>query len=280
MTQETVRALSDADLSQVVAWAPAETKARAENLARFFDALEINTSFYGPPRPSSSAKWVDATSHNPNFRFTAKLYRAFTHERNATAKDEQLFKEGMEPIAAAGRLGAILLQFPISFKNTPDELAYLLRLCGRFREYPLVMEVRHSSWDDAAVLDMLAEREIGVCNIDQPLLGRALRPAAHWTGPVGYVRLHGRNYRAWFAENKTVNERYDYLYSVAELEPWIERIREIGKRTEDTYAMSNNHHLGKAVVNGLELTAILKGKPITAPETLVSEYPELKEYGA
>ena len=247
-------------------------------LAQYFDALEINTSFYGPPRPSSSAKWTEAVSHNPNFRFTAKLYRGFTHERNASPKDEKLFKEGVEPIATADRLGAILLQFPISFKNTPEELAYLLRLCDRFREYPLVVEVRHASWDNAAVLDLLAEREIGVCNIDQPLLGRALKPAAHGTGPIGYVRLHGRNYRTWFAENKTVNERYDYLYSVGELEPWIERIKAIGQKTKDTYAMSNNHHIGKAVANSLEMTAILKEKPVAAPKSLIDNYPEMKAF--
>src|SRR5580658_9207332 len=89
-------------------------------LAEVFDTLEINTSFYGPPRPKSASAWVAAIAHNPNFKFTAKLYRAFTHQRNATPEDERLFKEGMEPIAAQDRLGALLMQFPVSFHQTPE----------------------------------------------------------------------------------------------------------------------------------------------------------------
>lgn len=118
-------------------------------LAQFFDTLEINTSFYGPPRAKSASAWVNAVAHNPNFKFTAKMYRAFTHERNATAEDERLFKEGMEPIASQDRLGAVLLQFPLSFRNTVENIDYISRLHARFREYSPVLEVRHQSWDES-----------------------------------------------------------------------------------------------------------------------------------
>lgn len=164
-------------------------------LAEVFDTLEINTSFYGPPRPKSATAWVDAIAHNPNFKFTAKLYRAFTHQRNATQEDERLFKNGMEPIAAKDRLGALLVQFPISFHHAPENLDYVARLQARFHEYPLVLEVRHRSWDDERVLSALSEMGIGVCNIDQPLIGKGLKPSSYVTSDVGYVRLHGRNYK-------------------------------------------------------------------------------------
>jgi uncharacterized protein YecE (DUF72 family) len=112
------------------------------------------------------------------FRFTAKLWRGFTHERNATAEDEKLVKDGMAPLAEADRLGAILMQFPISFQNTPDNRQYVAQLQRKFGEYPLVIEVRHRSWADESVLDFLSELGIGFCNIDQPLLGKALKPSA------------------------------------------------------------------------------------------------------
>lgn len=249
-------------------------------LAQYFDTLEINTSFYGPPQPKSAARWVSSIAHNPNFRFTAKLYRAFTHERNASPEDERLVKEGMEPIAASNRLGALLLQFPISFKYTPENLEYVSRLQARFHDYALVLEVRHRSWDDEKVLDAVSELGIGMCNIDQPLIGRGLKPAAHVTSRVGYVRLHGRNYGNWFAENRSVAERYDYLYSIRELEPWAARVKAIAKHTEETYAVTNNHHVGKAVANAVELLALATNKPLKIAPEWMQHYPELKQLHA
>ncbi len=121
-------------------------------LADYFDTVEINTSFYGPPKPNTTKDWLDQVSANREFRFTAKLYRAFTHERNATQQDENDFKSGMDVLAGADRLGAVLLQFPWSFKNTDESRGYLLGLFERFRKYPLVLEVRHGSWNTEAVL--------------------------------------------------------------------------------------------------------------------------------
>jgi uncharacterized protein YecE (DUF72 family) len=153
--------------------------------------------------------WVKHVAGNPKFRFTAKLWRGFTHERNATGEDERAFKEGLGPLLDAERLGALLLQFPISFKNTPETRAYLLQLQGRFSEYPLVLEVRHASWNDPLTVETLADLGIGFCNIDQPRLGASIRATSEATSEIGYVRLHGRNYKNWFAENGEPHERYD-----------------------------------------------------------------------
>ncbi len=247
-------------------------------MSRFVDAIEINTSYYGPPRASSAKNWVASIAANSNFRFTAKLYHSFTHERRPEANDERDFKDGIASIVDAGRFGALLLQFPWSFKNDPDSRRYLIDLCKRFREYPLVLEVRHASWTRPEILDLLEELGVGLCNIDQPLFKKSVKPAAQTTSPVGYVRLHGRNYKSWFDEKANVRERYDYLYPVSELEPWVDRMREISAKAEETYAMSNNHNLGKAVVNALEITSILKGEPVAAPATLLDHYPELKPF--
>ena len=251
---------------------------QVEFLAKLFDTIEINTSFYGPPSPHMTLRWPEQVKANPRFRFTAKLWRGFTHERNATAEDEKLVKDGMAPLAEADRLGAILMQFPISFQNTPDNRQYVAQLQRKFGEYPLVIEVRHRSWADELVLDFLSELGIGFCNIDQPLLGKALKPSAERTSPVGYVRLHGRNYQNWFAENKRSSDRYDYLYSTRELEPWADRVRSISeKRRESVYVVTNNHFEGKAAVNALQLAALLTDRPVDLPEHLLARYPQLRD---
>lgn len=247
-------------------------------LAQYFDTIEINVTFYRPLAPKTASAWLKQVDQNPNFRFAAKLGRNFTHERTATSADEKEFKDGLTPLFEAARLGALLLQFPWSFRNSPENREYVARLCARFEEYPLVLEVRHASWDEPGVLDVLEQLDFGLCNIDQPLFKRSVKPSALATSSVGYVRLHGRNYEAWFRENKHVGERYDYLYSPSELAPWIDRIKTVEHMAKDTYVVTNNHYLGKAVVNAVEISAILKGKPIPGPELLVERYPELKDF--
>ena len=247
-------------------------------LAQYFDTIEINSSFYGPPHPHAASGWAWRVADNPRFKFTAKLYKAFTHERNATPQDERDFKNGIDPLVTADRFGALLLQFPWSFRFDNENRLYLLDLQRRFGEYPLVLEVRHASWAQPEVLEMLAEFGVGLANIDQPLFHRSIKPGAHVTAPTGYVRLHGRNYQHWFSPTANVRERYDYLYSVKELEPWVDRIKTVATQANDTYAVTNNHNLGKAVVNALEIRSILKGESVNAPESLLERYPELREF--
>jgi uncharacterized protein YecE (DUF72 family) len=247
-------------------------------LARYFDTIEINTTFYGAPRPESAKHWSQSVVENPQFRFTAKLLKAFTHERKATAKDEREFKDGIAPLVEVGRFGALLLQFPWSFRYELENKAYFLNLQRRFREFPLVLEVRHASWAQSEVLDLLAELDVGLCNIDQPLFHRSIKPGAEVTSDLGYVRLHGRNYQTWFSKTALSHERYDYLYSVAELEPWIDRIRAVAKKTTDMYAISNNHHVGKAIHNGLEIASLLSGQRVAVPPSMLAHYPALQQF--
>ncbi|HET6670369.1 MAG TPA: DUF72 domain-containing protein [Pyrinomonadaceae bacterium] len=247
-------------------------------LARFFDTIEINSSFYRPPAPATTKAWATRVADNAGFTFTAKLHRVFTHERGkATAADDKAFREGMNPLAESGKLGAILIQFPWSFKNTDEERAYLARLLAQFREYPLVLEVRHASWNTPGIYEELEEKGVGICNIDQPVFAKSIKPAALTTSGIGYVRLHGRNYGNWFREQAPRDDRYNYLYSLEELDPWITRIREVAKQTKESYVITNNHFLGKAVVNALEIKSILDGNKVPAPLPLFDKYPELAE---
>jgi len=249
-----------------------------EYLARYFNTIEINSSFYRPPAPPTTKAWAQRVEANKEFTFTAKLHRLFTHERGkAGAADEKEFHEGMAPLVKAGKLGALLLQFPWSFKNTVEDRIYLAELLEKFGEYPLVLEVRHSAWNTPAMSEWLQERGVGICNIDQPVFSKSIRPAALTTSPVGYIRLHGRNYQNWFREKAPRDERYNYLYSFDELDPWLKRIKEVAEQTRETYVITNNHFRGQAVVNAIEIEAALKEQRVPAPEPLFGVYPRLKE---
>jgi uncharacterized protein YecE (DUF72 family) len=249
----------------------------AAYLAEFFDTIEINTSFYQPLRPDFATHWIDLVSANPRFVFTAKLWQKFTHDPSATAADERAVRAGFDVLRAAGKLGAILLQFPFSFHRTRETTAYLSAVLLRFRDYPLVVEVRHDTWNSPETLSLLREHGAGFCNIDQPIIGRSLAPSAQATSPIGYVRLHGRRYDTWFSDDTAIpaHERYNYLYSTEELAPWITRVRKVSEHARDTFVVTNNHFQGKAVVNALQLIHILKGAKVKVPEPLRQHYPEL-----
>jgi uncharacterized protein YecE (DUF72 family) len=253
--------------------------------AEFFDTVEINSSFYGHIKPKVATNWCKLVSDvNPQFVFTAKLNRAFTHSPIAViestsaasikpgANDEAEAKAGLDVLASEHRLGALLMQFPISFKNTDENRDYLSQLAGRFNEYAIVVEVRHSTWDDPAVLRSFAQMGVGFCNIDQPLLGKALAPSQIALGRIGYVRLHGRNYQQWFEHEKS-HDRYNYLYPAKELEGWARRIEHVSEQAETTFVISNNHFESKAAVNSLQLESMLTGSVVTAPDSLVRTYP-------
>ena len=259
-----------------------------EYLAHFFDVVEINTSFYGPIKPEVAKVWCrKVAAVNKDFVFTAKLLKSFTHSPLAVMEptsaatirpdeeDEALVREGLDALASEGRLGALLIQFPVSYKNTSLNREYLEHLLRQFIEYPRVVEVRHGSWNNPDTIGQFASMGVGFCNIDQPQIGRSLEPTQHVTSPIAYVRLHGRNYDQWF-DSDNRNDRYNYLYSVPELEDWKEKIEVVAHRAEKTYVVTNNHFEARAGVNALQIKSMLTGKRVQAPDPLLRRYPELK----
>lgn len=250
----------------------------AAYLAQFFDTIEINTSFYSPLRPDFASHWIECVAANPHFVFTSKMWQRFTHETGATTQDEKVVRTGFDVLHAANRLGAVLLQFPFSFHNTLENHGRLKHLLDIFSDYPLVVEVRHSSWALPEFFHFLHERRVGFCNIDQPLIGRSVKPGERVTSAFGYVRLHGRRYDTWFSDAPELanHERYNYLYSEKELEPWVKRIRHVSSGTDTTFVVTNNHFEAKGVVNALQLIHMLSGKKLKVPETLRHRYPQLE----
>jgi len=258
-----------------------------EFLAQCFDVVEINTSFYGHIKPELAKLWVRKVAVNPKFMFTAKLHRSFTHSPIAVMEptsaapikpndeDERLAREGLDALASTGKLGALLIQFPVSFKNTSLNREYLEQLLRQFIEFPRVVEVRHESWNNPETLSYFTERNVAFCNLAHPPIGRSLAATEHVSSPAGYGPRHGRNYDQWFEAEKGA-DRYNYLYSETELAGWKEKIERIAQKAEVTYVVANNHFEGKAGVNALQLKHALSGERVKATETLLDHYPELK----
>lgn len=255
---------------------------RLEILARIFDAVEINSSFYQPLKPEVVTLWVRKVQANPRFRFTAKLHQRFTHARILEDAEVAVFKEGLKPMQAAGKLGALLMQFPWSFRFTAENREFFIRLRRAFSGYPLVAEMRHSSWMAEEAVGTFLDYRVGFCNIDQPEYTRAMPPTSFLTSSVGYVRLHGRNPKnslGAYDPSAARSRQHDYLYSEAELSEWAKRIERIGRFAESTFVIFNNDAAAKSVVNALELQAMLTGARPSAPRELRRRFPvELENF--
>jgi uncharacterized protein YecE (DUF72 family) len=255
---------------------------RLQYYAEHFRTVEVNSSFYRPLAPHVARSWAKKTP--PDFRFTAKLYQKFTHpkmykeatgdEAEIHAADLTRFKEGVEPLATAGKLGALLAQFPPSFKADDETLQQLEDLIRQFAEYPLAVELRHRSWSDSeAARRLLEENDTAWCVIDEPKF-RTSVGAVPLTSGLGYFRFHGRNAAQWWRGDRET--RYDYLYSAQEQEQLAAAVGSVAARTEDTYVFYNNHFGAKAVANAAQLEGLL-GQPIEGEftEEMQARYPEL-----
>lgn len=251
--------------------------------AERFDTVEVNSTFYGQPRRTVSLAWARRTP--AAFDFSVKLYQKFTHPATATdpssitAADVDTFKGGIEPLAAAGKLGALLAQFPSRFHDTPDARDYLTWLLRTFADYPVAVELRHRSWSDARpdTLALLAQTGAAWAEIDEPKFAssivQTLTPNA---AELMYVRLHGRNAAQWW-EHDEAEDRYNYLYPAAELTPIADRLRAARAEVRKIYLYLNNHFAAQAVVNATMARQLLD-EPLTAPlpAELVEAYPQLE----
>lgn len=248
-------------------------------LAQYINIVEINSTFYRPPAIYISLSWIKKVEPYPEFLFSVKLHQVFTHKRkDFTQKDVDEFKLGIEPLRANNRLASILIQFPWSFVNTTVHNDYLVRLFKLFSDFPLALEVRHSSWNTPDFFKLLTEYKVCYCNIDQPIFRDSIHPSSISTNPqFSYVRLHGRNYSTWFKKDAGRDERYNYLYTKEELEDWIKRIKELGEQSKKVFVITNNHYRGQALANSLQIKNMISGEKIDIPYLLLKKYPILKE---
>jgi uncharacterized protein YecE (DUF72 family) len=267
--------------------------------AERFNTVEVNSSFYGPPRPDVSRTWVERTP--THFEFSLKLYQKFTHPSmykaarlaDLPATPEELdvlaqvnradideFRAGIDPLASANKLGALLAQFPASFKRSPQSRGYLEWLLSTFREYPLAVELRHSTWSDefADTIGLLNGHGAAWAQIDEPKFRFSIRQnRLPNVTTFYYMRLHGRNAAQWW-HHEHRDDRYNYLYSREELAPFAETAVAARALVKKAYLYMNNHFAGKSVANAVMLKDMV-GDPVTEdflPE-FVERYPELKD---
>ncbi len=269
--------------------------------SQHFNAVEVNSTFYRIPSAQVVAGWAARTPDN--FLFAIKLFRDLTHgDAPGDAATFKEFAAAIEPLRAGGKLGCVLAQFPPTFRPDADAFAYLSSLTDRLDDAPIVVEFRHRGWieDDrlSEVLDHLSSGALGFVNVDEPSVGGNLVATAIRTSPIGYVRFHGRNTRDWWPDvprgraerlraeiaegaktasdrragerrldaalERQKSQRYNYLYSRAELEEWAGRISAINEGALASFVIANNHYLGQAFANAKMLQDIL-GEPITGP---------------
>ena len=248
-------------------------------LAQYINIVEINSTFYRPPSIYISLSWTKKVEGYPDFLFSVKLHQVFTHQRKGfTQKDVDNFKLGIEPLRARERLASILIQFPWSFINSTPHNEYLIDLFKSFSDFPLAVEVRHSSWNTSNFYKLLSEYKVCFCNIDQPIFRNSIKPSSVSTNPqFSYVRLHGRNYKNWFKKDAGRDERYNYLYTKEEIEEWIKRIKDLGSQSSKVFVITNNHYRGQALANALQIKNMITGEKLDIPSLFLEEYPVLKE---
>ena len=265
---------------------PRGGRAKFDELAYYadhFDTVEINSTFYGTPKPEVARSWANRTP--PGFEFSLKLYRELTHSPvpGVPRLDQALvdeYRRGAEPLAQAGKIGALLAQFPASFKQTAPALDYLDALLKGFEEFPVAVELRHRSWSDnfAATLALLNARNAALVQIDEPKFRLSIRQnqLPNITG-FYYMRFHGRNAAQWW-RHEDKDDRYNYLYSADELKPFAETADAARRLVKKAYLYFNNHFASKAVVNAVMIKKQL-GEPIpgTYPASFVDRYPSLAQ---
>lgn len=215
--------------------------------ARDFSFTEINSSYYRLPSFQFFLRLAEKTP--PDFLFTVKAHKSLTHERVGDLKaTSEKFRSVLRPLIDTGKLGAVLLQFPYSFKNSEENRKYLSRLRELMKELPLAVEFRHISWEQKPIWDFLQMYGIAYVSVDEPQLKGLVGRSAVLTSSIGYVRFHGRNAEKWWKHEESY-ERYDYLYTEEELREWVPKVKSLSKEATRVFVAFNNHYRGKAVVN-------------------------------
>jgi uncharacterized protein YecE (DUF72 family) len=261
-----------------IVYPPGKKYDRLLYIARYFNTIELNSSFYRVPSERMVASWVDRLSAIPGFRLPVKVNGRFTHERELAGEELKRFVDRFDPLREAGIAGPFLLQFPWSFRDTPASRDYLESLAPFFEDNPAVVELRHGSWDGEGTLSFLAGLGFAICNIDQPRIGESLPPSAHVTDPgTGYIRLHGRNRKDWFRSGAGRDARYDYLYSAGEMAEWAARAGEMMGRVGSLFIITNNHFRGQSLANAVQLRSMLEKGTAEAPASLIRSYGWLRD---
>ncbi len=215
--------------------------------AERYPMVEINATYYQVPAVKNVRAMVEKVPDE--FEFVVKAHGSITHDREPPERVLPPFLDAIEPMREAGQLGCLLFQFPNSFRHSEGSTAFLQDLREALpREWPSVVEFRHSGWLRGTVYEALSAMDLGFVNCDMPAIRGLMPPTDVVTSDIAYVRLHGRNAGTWYGSDQAW-ERYDYSYSDQELSGWVPRLLDIAKRARKAYVVFNNHPRGQSAQN-------------------------------
>lgn len=258
-----------------------------EFYSQYFNVVEVNASYYTYISPKTVDGWIAKVEGKKDFLFTIKLHQDFTHKRIIKKEQIDAVKTNLNKLQNADRLGGLLIQFPYSFQLTKENANHVKNLVDIFSEYEKFIEVRHKSWFIDRFINFVGKNKSSLCTIDQPVIGEAVEFKPIKAGDNLYIRLHGRNEKAWkeslgnFGKEQTYeqqSERYNYLYSPGELLEFERVIKEVLDTVKKVYLILNNHPKGNAVANAFELIHLLNDRiKISVPQTTLKIFPRLSK---
>jgi uncharacterized protein YecE (DUF72 family) len=275
---------------------PPEAKS-AEARLRFyseqFPLVEVDSTYYFPPSERNAVLWIERTPKD--FTFNVKAYSLLTNhptKRESIYKDLQpqlpndledkknlyreklpaeiveevwkRFHDALMPLHSAGKLGAVLFQFPQWFVIGRKNKDYVLECAERLKDFRIAVEFRHKSWLEERnveeTLSFLEEHDLPYVSVDMPQgFDSSLPPIAAATArDLAMVRFHGRDKKAWAKKDVSASERFHYEYSEKELEEWVPKIRELSAQSRETHVLMNNCYRDYAVNNARQLGDLLE----------------------
>ena len=253
--------------------------------SHYFNTVEVNATYYTYLSQKTTEGWLNKTIHNSEFKFTIKLHQDFTHKKIFTKDNSQQVIDNLKILRAGNKLGGLLIQFPYSFGFNEGAINHLILLKDIFQDFPIFVEVRHNSWNKPQVLEYFKKSDLSFCVIDQPQISKSISFNLVVTNDILYLRLHGRNEKSWFTsfKDKSIkqsydeqSERYNYLYSPAELMEMKNKINEIKSLVKSIYIVFNNHPHGNAVANSFEMIKFLNNSlEIDIPSTILKSFPRI-----
>jgi uncharacterized protein YecE (DUF72 family) len=272
------------------------TAKSAETRLRFyasqFPLVEVDSTYYFPPSERNAELWIERTP--AHFTFNIKAYSLLTNhptrpdslyadireslppealDKRFIYRDKlpdeaveevwQRFHDALMPLHSAGKLGAVLFQFPQWFVISKKSKAYIEECAERLRDFRLAVEFRHKTWlserNQEETTGFLQEHDLPLVCVDMPQgFDSSLPPiAAATASDLSMVRFHGRDQAAWKTKSETASERFRYDYSKEELQEWVPQIQSLAEQTRETHVLMNNCYRDFAVRNARELGDML-----------------------
>lgn len=260
---------------------PRGVKDTLQYVAPYVDVIEINSTFYRPPDARMAASWMERTPDAPHFFFTAKLHQDVTHRGKIEPATVEAFHNAFGPMVDRGKLRHLLAQFRYDYSDSDDTRAHLEHIRDAFGDITnLTLELRHNSWQSPGALEFLRSIGVSVANLDYPMARNSFSLRHCEVGKHAYLRLHGRNAKAWFSRGAGRDETYNYLYNERELAQIATRAAELAQMTNSLTLVANNHYQGKELINSLQLKAMLSDEKVRVPPVLLEKYPQLKPIAA